>query len=72
MWSEKMRTRKIEEIKRLEVAKDRLTKELQERQKQLEDEKLLNERIRRMREEVDEKHEEMKAIERQRRSIELE
>jgi predicted nucleic acid-binding Zn-ribbon protein len=33
---------------------------------------LLNERIRRMREEVDEKQEQMRAIERQRRSLELE
>lgn len=72
MWREKMRTRKVEEIRRLEQARERVTKELQERQKQLEDEMLLNERIRRMREEVDEKHEQMRAIERQRRSLELE
>ena len=57
LWREKMRTRKLEEIKKLELYKDRIAKELVERQKQLEDELLLNERIRRMREEVDEKHE---------------
>lgn len=63
LWREKMRTRKLDEIKRLEQYKDRIAKELVERQKQLEDELLLNERIRRMREEVDEQHEQMRAIE---------
>lgn len=33
MWREKMRARKLEEIKRLEVYKDRVAKELVERQK---------------------------------------
>ena len=72
LWREKMRTRKLDEIKRLEQYKDRIDKELVERQKQLEDELLLNERIRRMREEVDEQHEQMRAIESQRRSLQLE
>ena len=67
-----MRTRKLEEIKRLELNKDKLAKELVERQKQLEEELLLNERIRHMRDEVDEKNEQMRAIDRQRRSIDLE
>lgn len=63
MWREKMRARKLEEIKRLEVYKDRVAKELVERQKQLEDEMLLNEHVRRMREEVNDQHEQMREIE---------
>lgn len=71
-WRDKMRTRKLEEIKRLELNKDKLAKELVERQKKLEEELLLNEQIRHIRDEVDVKNEQMRAIDRQRRSINLE
>ena len=52
-----MRARKIEDIKRLEMAKDRVARELVERQKLLDDELILNEKVRRMREDFDEKNE---------------
>jgi hypothetical protein len=49
-----MRIRREDEVKRLEAQKDRLTKELIEKQKQMEADALLNERLRKMREKNDE------------------
>lgn len=64
-----MRTRKLEEIRKMELAKEKLAKELIEWHRQLEEEKILNDRILRMREENDEKMYEIKEIERQRRGL---
>jgi hypothetical protein len=53
-WRDKMRIRREDEVKRMEAQKDRLTKELIEKQKQMEADALLNERLRKMREKNDE------------------
>ena len=56
-WRDKMRIRREDEVKRMEAQKDRLTKELIEKQKQMEADALLNERLRKMREKNDEQQE---------------
>lgn len=56
-WRDKMRMRREDEVKRMEAQKDRLTKELIEKQKQMEADALLNERLRKMREKNDEQQE---------------
>ncbi|CDW71466.1 UNKNOWN [Stylonychia lemnae] len=68
-WREKLRARKLEEIKRMELAKDRLGRDLAERQRQLEEETYLNDQLRRMRDEYDEKQYEVADIERKRRAL---
>ena len=42
LWREKMRTRKLEEIRRLEIQRERVSKEVVERQKMLEDDMVVN------------------------------
>jgi len=49
-----MRMRREDEVKKMEAQKDRLTKELIEKQKQMDADALLNERLRKMREKNDE------------------
>ena len=56
-WREKMRLRREEEVKRMEATKEKLSKELVEKQKQIEADALLNERLRKMREKNDEQQE---------------
>ena len=53
-WRDKMRMRREDEVKKMEAQKDRLTKELIEKQKQMDADALLNERLRKMREKNDE------------------
>jgi hypothetical protein len=53
-WKDKMRMRREDEVKKMEAQKDRLTKELIEKQKQMDADALLNERLRKMREKNDE------------------
>jgi hypothetical protein len=69
MWRDKMRTRKLEDIKRMEMTKDKLKKELSERQRQLEEEMMISEKIKRMQDENDEKQNEIREVDRQRRNI---
>ena len=66
-----MRIRREDEVKRLEAQKDRLTKELIEKQKQMEADALLNERLRKMREKNDEQQEQIMDIERQRYNMQV-
>ena len=70
-WRDKMRIRREDEVKRLEAQKDRLTKELIEKQKQMEADALLNERLRKMREKNDEQQEQIMDIERQRYNMQV-
>ena len=56
-WRDKMRMRREDEVKKMEAQKDRLTKELIEKQKQMDADALLNERLRKMREKNDEQQE---------------
>jgi hypothetical protein len=42
LWREKMRTRKLEEIRRLEIQRERVSKEIVERQKMLENDMVVN------------------------------
>lgn len=53
-WRDKMRIRREDEVKKMEAQKDRLSKELIDKQKQMEADALLNERLRKMREKNDE------------------
>jgi len=53
LWRDKMRTRKLEEIKRMEQNREKLGSELQKRQREFEEEQRLNEEIRRMQSEQD-------------------
>ena len=71
-WREKMRVRKLEEIQRMEQLKIKVGRELAERQRQLEEEVILSEKLRRMRDEYDEQQLEIRDIERKRRELQLE
>ena len=68
-WRDKMRIRREEEVKKLELQKERLNKELTEKKKQMQADALLNERLRRMRENYDEQQEQALDLERQRHSL---
>ena len=64
-----MRVRKLEEIQRMEQLKIKVGRELAERQRQLEEEVILSEKLRRMRDEYDEQQLEIRDIERKRREL---
>eukprot|EP00347_Sterkiella_histriomuscorum_P003092 403365623 len=70
-WRDKLRARKHDEIRRMELAKDKLVKELQERHKQLQEEQYLNEKLRIMREEYDDNQSQLNLVERRRRELQL-
>lgn len=72
LWRDKMRARRLEEIKRLEQHKQQVMKELDQRQIQLQQELELNKNIRNLREEISMQHDRMSEAERQLRNIELE
>jgi len=72
LWRDKMRVRRLEEIKRLEQHKQQVMKELDQRQIQLQQELELNKNIRNLREEISMQHDRMSEAERQLRNIELE
>ena len=55
----------------MEATKDKLNKELVEKQKQMEADALLNERLRKMREKNDEQQEQINEIERQRYTMQV-
>lgn len=70
-WRDKMRVRREEEVKKMELQKERLSKELAEKQKQVQADAILNERLRRMRESYDEQQEQALEIERQRHTMQV-
>ena len=72
LWRDKMRARRLEEIKRLEQHKQQVMKELDQRQIQLQQELELNKNIRNLREEISMQHDRMNEAERHLRNIELE
>jgi hypothetical protein len=72
LWREKMHVRKIEEIRRMELYQQQLAKELVERQKQLEAERLLNDTVIRMKNSINDQLEHMNEIERMHKNMELE
>ncbi len=67
-----MHARKLEEIRRMELYQQQIAKELVERQKQLEAERLLNDTVIRMKNNINDQLEHMNEIERMRKNMELE
>ncbi len=70
-WKDKMRLRREDEVKKMEAQKERLSKELIEKQKQMEADAILNQRLRKMREKNDEQQEQIDNLERQRYNMQV-